>query len=208
VTAGGVFVSVLRGYPEDIGITASLVFADGRREVHRFGIGPFVVPDPAGGRAWRVSAGAMAGDGRSCVMFGPARQTSRGRPRSPSACGVLTNGRHQRGWFFAVRRIAPGTGGPPFDPLDNKGDWGAYPPRTAVWGEVGADVRSIAVRAGNGAVHRPALRPVRFFLVVFGPHTDPCDVTVTLRLRDGRTVVRHGSDRLVDHPIPTRRGGP
>jgi hypothetical protein len=26
---------------------------------------------------------------------------------------------------------------------------------------------------------------------------------VTIKLRNGRTVVRHGSDRLVDHPVPS-----
>jgi hypothetical protein len=203
IGAGGVFVAVLRGYPEDLGVTATLVSANGRREVHPFGVSPFVVPDPAGGRAWRVFAGAMSGDARTCVSFAPARQRPHG-PRSPSACGDLGTGRHQRGWFFAVRRITPGTGGPPFDPVDNRGDWGSHPPRTAVWGNVGEDVRSVAVRLGTGVVHRPAIRPARFFLVMFGPHADPRDVTVTLRLRNGRTVVRHGSDGLVDHPI--RRG--
>jgi hypothetical protein len=207
VGAGGTFVAALRGYPEDLGVTATLVSANGRREVHAFGVGPFVVPDLAGGRAWRVMAGTTGDDRRTCVWFAPARQVLHGA-RSPSACGDLGGGRHQHGWFFAVRRITPGTGGPQFDPLDNKGDWGSHPPRTAVWGAVGADVRSVAVRAGDGVVQRPSLRPARFFLVVFGPRVDPRDVTVTLRLRDGRTVVRHRSDRLVDHPIPTRRTHP
>lgn len=205
VGPGGTFVVALRGYPEDLGVTATLVMADGHREVHAFGVSPFVVPDPAGGPAWQVMAGNTSGDARTCVWFGPARRTSHG-PRSPAACGNLGTGRHQRGWFFAVRRITPGTGGPPFDLTDFKGDWGAYPPRTAVWGATGEDVRSINVRARDGAVHGLRLRPIRFFLVVFGPHVDPRTVTATITLRNGRTIVRHGSDRLVDHRIPYRSG--
>ena len=200
VTAGGVFVSVLRGYPEDIGVTARLVFKDGHTEVHGFGVSPFVVPDPAGGPAWQVRAGATSGDARTCVAFSQVRAAANGA-RSPSACGLLGSGRHQHGWFFAVQRITPGTGGPPFDPVHNRGDWGDHPPRTAVWGAVGSDVRSIAVRLGSGRLQRRPVRPVRFFLVIFGPHADPRQVTVTIKLRNGRTVVRHGSDRLVTHLV-------
>jgi hypothetical protein len=204
IAAGGVFVAVLRGYPEDVGVTATLTFSGGRREVHPFGVDPLVVPDPAGGRAWRVMGAGIANDARICVSFGPARQTPHG-PRSPAACGLLGSGRHPRGWFFAVRRITPGTGGPPFDPVNDDGNWGHHTPRTAVWGAAGENVRSVAVRL-NGVTRRPRLGPAQSFLVVFGPHANPRDVTVTLRLRDGQTVVRHGSDRLVDHAIP--RTGP
>jgi hypothetical protein len=202
VAAGGLFVSVLRGYPEDIGVTARLVFKDGHTEMHGFGVSPFVVPDPVGGPAWQMLAGATSGDARTCVSFYQVRATVNGA-RSPSACGLLGSGRRQHGWFFAVQRITPGTGGPPFDPVHNRGDWGGHPPRTAVWGAVGSDVRSVAVRLGNGPVQHRAVRPVRFFLVVFGPHADPRRVAVTIKLRNGRTVVRHGSDRLVDHPVPS-----
>jgi hypothetical protein len=202
VTAGGVFVSVLRGYPEDLGVTARLAFKDGHTEIHDFGVSPSVVPDPAGGPAWQVQAGSMSGDARVCAFFSQVRTTSPS-PRSPSACGILGSGRHQHGWFFALRRITPGTGGPPFDPVHNRGDWGNHPARTAVWGAVGEDVRSIAIRLGNGPIQRRAVRPVRFFLVIFGPHADPRRVTVMIRLRSGRTVVRHGSDRLVTRPVPS-----
>jgi hypothetical protein len=202
VAAGGVFVSVLRGYPEDIGVTARLVFKDGHTEVHGFGVSPFVVPDPAGGPAWQVRAGAASGDARTCVSFSQVRVAANGA-RSPSACGLLGSGRHQHGWFFAVQRITPGTGGPPFDPVHNRGDWGDHPPRTAVLGAVGSDVRSIAVRLGNGRPQQRGVRPVRFFLVMFGPHANPRRVTVTIRLRNGRTVVRHSSDRLVTHLMPS-----
>jgi hypothetical protein len=207
VAAGGAFVAVLRGYPEDLAVTATLRFAGGRREVHPFGVSPFVVPDPVGGQAWRLMAGRISGDRRTCVSFGLARQTAHG-PRSPAACGVLRGGPHPQGWFFAVRQITPGTGGPPYDLFSDRGDWGRHPPRSAVWGGVGEDVRSVSVQAGDGTVRRPALQPSRFFLVVLGPRVDPRDVTVTLRLRNGRTVVRHAGDHLVKHPIPDRSTQP
>src|SRR5258706_87675 len=56
VSPGGVFVTALRGSPEDLGIRVALSFADGHVERHPFGVSDSVVPDPTGGRAWRVEA--------------------------------------------------------------------------------------------------------------------------------------------------------
>jgi hypothetical protein len=211
VTAG-VFATVLRGYPEDNAIRATLTFASGRREVHDFGRSPFVVPDPLGGPAWRASSYMVSGDRRACTSFGWARQVRNG-PQSPSACGDLGEGRHRHGWYFAVRRIQPGTGGPPVT-LPGDGNWGRHPARTAVWGGVGEDVAAVSVQIG-GRTRRLTLPVNRAFLAVLDPKVDPASITVRLRLRSGRTVVGRGSTGLIGRklpvrtlPPPRRRGAP
>jgi hypothetical protein len=197
---GGAFAVVLRGYPEDDAIRATLTFASGRREVHDFGRSPFAVPDPLGGPAWRATSFMVSGDGRSCTSFGWARQVPHG-PLSPSACGDLGTGRHRQGWYVAVRRIEPGTGGPPVAPI-GQGMWGDHPARTAVWGGVGEDVAALSVQVAAQPPRAVTLPANRVFLVLFPPRVDPGSITVRLKLRSGRTVVARGSAGLVDHPLP------
>jgi hypothetical protein len=203
---GGAFAVVLRGYPEDDAIRATLTFASGRREVHDFGRSPSAVPDPLGGPAWRATAFMVSGDGRSCTSFNWARQAP-GGPQSPSACGDLGTGRHRLGWYVAARRIEPGTGGPPFEPIGD-GMWGDHPARTAVWGGVGEDVASLSVQVAAQPPRAVTLPVNRVFLAVFSPRVDPGSITVRLKLKNGRTVVARGSTGLVDHPLPAPPPGP
>lgn len=207
VGPGGTFVVALRGYPEDIAIRATLHFAGGRHEVHDFGRSPWVVPDPIGGPAWRTMGSMFGNDGRTCVQFSYARAQP-GAPVSPSACGTLGDPLERRGAFFAVRRIAPGTGGTgrPVEPM-GEGRWGRHAARTAVWGAAGDDVAAISVAAPHAAPRRLTITPgARTFLAVLPGTVDPRAVTVRVRLHDGRVRVAHGSTSLAGHPPPLQIG--
>jgi hypothetical protein len=192
----GIFVAVLRGYPEDLAIRATVTLTSGREEIHDFGRGGFVATDPAGGPAWKLQAFSIAGDGRTCASFSWARP-GRGAPWSPEACGDLAHGRPgRRGWFVAVRRLRKGIHGTAPFPAS----WGDHPPRTAVWGGVGDDVRSVSVQVGTAAPRPLALTISRTFLAVLDPKVDPETVTTRFTMKDGRTEVAHGSAHLVAHP--------
>jgi hypothetical protein len=191
----GAFALALRGYPEDLGIRATLTLASGRREVHDFGRGPNVAVDPLGGPAWKATAISVAGDGPPCISFSWARAAA-GAPRSPAACGELGVRPHRHGFYVAVRRLARG----PRDarstsPLD--GPWGDHPPRTAVYGQAAEDVRSLALQIGTAAPRPLAISPYRAFLAVLDPKVDPRTIRLHVRFADGRTVVTHGSANLV-----------
>lgn len=198
---GGVFLAVVRGYPEDLGIQVTLTFAGGRVERHAFGAGSFVVPDPLGGRAWTTTAfGFGTGPGRrpdlrTCVNFRPAREV-RNPPISPSACGVLGNPRRRHGYFFAARRIVPGTGGVPIQ-LDGDGHWGRHPARTAVWGLAAEDVTSVTVAAPGTTPRKLRLAPNRAFLALYDARVDPRSIRVSVKFRDGRVEGRSGDTNLV-----------
>jgi hypothetical protein len=200
VHEGGTFMAVLAGLPEDLAIVVRLRFAGGHIERHPFGVAPMVLPDPNGGRAWRISSGVVSGDPRVCVTLGPARQR-RNPPISPAACGRLGDARRQTGVFFAVRRLTPGSGGATMSSPFGEGDWRNTAPRTIVWGSAGRDVASIAVRAPRGARHTGTFfRPNGAFAYMFGPRVRPGQVLVTVRFRDGRTLVRRASTNLLPPP--------
>jgi hypothetical protein len=206
VAADGTFLTALRGFPEDLAFRVSLRFADGRERTQPFGVSAFVVSDPAGGRAWKTESfgfGVAPGEPpnpRSCVAFRPAREVPR-PTTSPAACGSLGGGRTRRGVFYAVRRIAPGTGGVPIE-LDGEGNWGDHPARTAVWGQAGDDVERVEVQ-GPGVPRREVpMTPSRAFLAVLAPSVDPAGLTVTTTFRDGRVERRRGSANLLDGGRP------
>lgn len=198
----GAFVLVLRGYPEDLAIRATLRFASGRREVHDFGRGPGVVLDPAGGPAWRASAFTVANDGRSCVAFRPARQTGTG-PVSPDACGDLGNPPSRHGFFAAFRRITPGASGQPIG-LGGAGIWGHHPARTAVWGAAGDDIASITIQRDGGRPRRLTIGFGRAFLAVFAPDVQPSSLTLRVRFRDGGVQAVRASTHLLPNRVSGR----
>jgi hypothetical protein len=196
---GGTFLAVLAGLPEDLAINVRLRFADGHVERHPFGVAPLVLPDPDGGRAWRVESGMLSGDSRSCITLRPARER-RNPPVSPAACGRLGDPRRTRGVFLAIRRVTPGTGGMPVTGF-GEGAWRSTPPRLIVWGAAGRDVASIAVRGPHGAPHTGTFfRANGSFAYMFGPRVRPGQVVVTVRFRDGHTLVRRESTGLLPRP--------
>ncbi|HWI21447.1 MAG TPA: hypothetical protein VNT22_02415 [Baekduia sp.] len=215
----GVFIATFRGYPEDLGISVSLAFADGHIERHPFGASPFVTPDPAGGRAWRLEmsgmgqplpAGCAGKDFRkkrcrpapqktrvSCAQFRPARE-GLNLPFSELVCGrmaVTSSGRlRTNGYFFGVRREKPGKRRTS-DPFE-AGLWHKHPPRTAVFGGIGDDIKAIDV-LGPGAPVHARLMINGGFLVMYGPTVLPSDLTVRVTFRDGRIETRRGDANLV-----------
>src|SRR5205085_2110440 len=60
----GAFVQALRGYPEDIQPVVTLRWRSGRTRRLAFATGPFVVPDPYGGRAYQLTASVAGIDRR------------------------------------------------------------------------------------------------------------------------------------------------
>ncbi len=202
---GGTFMAVFAGLPEDLALDVRLRFADGHVERHPFGIAPLVLPDPDGGRAWRVENGTLAGDRTVCVTLRAARQR-RNPPSSPGACGSLGDVRERRGVFFAIRRLTPGMKPDFASPFG--GAWHATPPRLLVWGAAGADVKSITVQGPRGERRTGTFfRPNGAFAYMFGPRVRPGQVTVTIRFRNGRTLVRDTSTAIVPTP-GLRRSGP
>ncbi len=210
VARDGSFLLALRGLPEDLALSVTVALADGREEAHPFGVSRFVVADPDGGRAWRVEAGGL-GVARGapsnpivCATFRPAREAP--RPTiSPAACGSFEDPRRRRGFFFAVRRIVPGTGRVPVD-IFGEGNWGDHPARTAVWGQVGDDIEAVTVTGPGGLISEATIAPSRSFLAIFGPDVDPRALSVRIRFTDGRVETRRGSQNLADGPVP--KAGP
>jgi len=198
VGSGGAFLTVLSGYPEDSGVEVELRFAGGRVEVHPLGIAPAVVADPEGGRAWRVSVSTFqeSADRDRCVQFEPARP---GRPRalSPAVCGRTRRGVPASGAYFAVRRIAPGSGSWR-EQFHGAGDWGRHPARTAVWGGFADDVRRIEVSGPGGLRVVPALTDRHVFLAVLPGSVDPRALVVRVVRRDGRSSVHRGDTGLIE----------
>lgn len=203
VHEGGTFMAVFVGLPEDLALDVRLRFADGHVERHPFGIAPMVLPDPDGGRAWRIESGVVSGDPRICVSLRAARQRLN-PPSSPGACGSLgDNPRRHRGVFFAIRRLTPGTKASNDSPFG--GLWRNTPPRLLVWGSAGSDVASITVRGPRGEPRTGTFfRPNGAFAYMFGPRVRPGQVTVTVRFRDGRTLVRDTSTGILPAPGPRR----
>jgi hypothetical protein len=179
VGPGGTFLLALRGYPEDIGIDVRLAFAGGRVAVHSFGRSPFVVRDPGGEPAWKLNSFVYDGDARQCTSFNTAREGATSLAGSPPACGLLGDPRHERGYYFAVRRIHPAHSRP----------------RTAVWGEVGDDVKRVELM-GPGGWRVLRLAPSRSFLAIFRPSVDPLSLRVRVTLRDGSVHTHRGDTHL------------
>jgi hypothetical protein len=192
-TPEGGFLAVLRGYPEDLQPVITLR-RGGSTKRYAFANGGLVVPDPLGGRAWKLESfafGTESGKPRpkrqvGCVNFMTARAVpGEATVSSPPVCGLepARPGVPTGTLFFTTRRLsgdrAPGRGS------FLQGDWNHHPARTAVWGSARGHHR-IVVRA-PGAVREVAPKLNGGFLVLFGPSTDPATVTVEV---DGK---RYGS---------------
>ncbi len=205
VGRNGAFVRVLAGYPEDLGLELRLRFASGRVERHALGLDRFVVLDPLDGPAWRaLASGFGAAPGKpqypgTCVSFGPARAEPHA-PVSPSACGELDGTvRKPRGWFLAVRRLAPERCGTARVRL-GAGRWCRGPARTAVWGLTGRDVRRVVVRGWAGGEVVAGRVAANGTTLAVLPATDPARLTVLVELTDGRRIALHGDSHLIDPP--------
>jgi hypothetical protein len=200
-TAEGGFLAVLRGYPEDVQPVVALR-RDGRTRRYAFADGGVVVPDPLGGRAWKLEAwafGTPMGKPRAarqtgCINFVTARSVpGEANVSSSPVCGLeaARPGVSPDTLFFATRRLSgdrrPGPGS------FMAGDWNHHAARTAVWGSARGHHR-IVVRA-PGFTREVAPKLNGAFLVLFAPSVDPASVTVEV---DGK---RYGSSfGTVDPP--------
>jgi hypothetical protein len=211
-SAEGAFLRAFAGFPEDVQPVVELRFASGRTRRFALAASPFVVPDPLGGRAWKVESSAFGNDVRregrhrlpahSCVSFHTARYREATSASSPMLCGKSRYGvnRPDRTLFYGARRLS---GRRQFtrDSL-MQGNWNGHPPRTALWGAAGHDtVREVVVTGPAGL--RRSVRPEinGAFLVVLDPKVDPDSLRVEVRYRDGR-VLRTGPDHgLIDLEI-------
>ena len=206
VGEGGAFVLALAGYPEDLGLRIRLRFASGRVENHALGADPFVVPDPLDGPAWRGQSSQFgSGPGKprypgTCVSFGPARNAPKA-PRSGAACGKLSGSvRKPMGWFFALRRLSPKPCGENRYRFTAR-HWCDGPPRTALWGLTGRNVRRVLVRGATGGEVVAGRVAVNGTTLAVLPPTDPKRLTVVLELTGGHRIVLRGRDtNLIDPP--------
>jgi hypothetical protein len=194
----GSFITVYRGYVEDVRPRIVVVTRDGRSHTVAFAqSSAFEVADPAGGSPWQVSDEADLQPGaypdENCAQAG--QETGRSDPSQPVAaltpdvCGRL--GRQPP--FVLMRRFVPQpvTANTPFP-------YGNAPPRTIVYGAAALDVASLTL-AGAGATRAVPIDPHGgAFLAVLDGHVDPRSLTLTARLRSGRTVGYTRSTGLLD----------
>jgi hypothetical protein len=184
-TPEGGFLFALRGYPEDVQPVVTLR-RDGRTRRYGFADGGAVVPDPLGGRAWKLQAfgygtGAKPGAPQprrrpGCVSFSTARSVpGEANVISPPVCGWQPGraGVPQETLFFQTKRLSGNRTG---RDVMLTGDWNGHAPRTAVWGSA-REHRRIVVRA-PGIRREVAPRLNAGFLVLLPATVDPSAVTV------------------------------
>ena len=196
----GAFVHVLRGYPEDAAPAVTLELSDGTRRKWAYASGKgFTVPDPYGGRAWKLRAFGFGTPQRTrkpprvqtgCISFMAARAVpDEVNAGSPPVCGLQPGrpGMKLKPLYFTTRRLSGDGPGGGF----LSGDWNRHPARVAVWGSA-REAKRIVVRApGLSRRTRPLLNGG--FLVLLPARTDPARVTVQI---DGRRFGRsHGTVR-------------
>jgi hypothetical protein len=181
-TPEGGFAAVLRGYPEDNQPVVTLE-RGGRTKRYAFADGGFVVADPLGGRAWKLTAmavGTSPGQKRpdrqvGCMSFANARPVP-GEPNvsSPPVCGLepARPGVPPKALFFTTRRLSGDTKDGSF----LAGDWNHHAPRTAVWG-IARSYHHVVVRA-PGITREVAPKFNAGILVILPPSVDPSSVSV------------------------------
>jgi hypothetical protein len=189
VSNTGVFVGVVAGYPEDIGIRVKLTFANGRTETHTFGRSPFVVPDVGGATrtfGYQVSGYPHTG----CVRVMSAREV---KPfsSSPVACGDI-----RKPFFFTALTLRQGTHG---DHGMNTWNW-QHPSRTVVYGSANKRlIKSMTlVGAGRAIRIRPALGSA--FQLLFPATVDPQKLILVVTLRNGTVERAPAPAHLVPPP--------
>lgn len=192
-TSDGGFLAVLRGYPEDVQPVVTVSRA-GKTTRYAFASGGLVVPDPLGGRAWKLNAfafGVPVKRGQrpvqpryrpGCVNFQTARAVEgKAGAVSPPVCGMEPGRPGMSGTvlYFQTRRLSGDS--PPRSSLLT-GDWNHFPARTAVWGQARGHHR-IVVRA-PGLTRELAPRMNGAFLVLLPASIAPGAVSVAV---DGRS---------------------
>jgi hypothetical protein len=205
----GSFITVYRGYVEEVRPRLVVVDADGRSSTISFASSSaFEVADPDGDAPWQISAGAAIGTpgahpDENCAQA--SQQAGRMNPSgpidralTPDVCGRLGSAP----LFVSMRR---------FDPGDGQGSgtpWGDNPARTLVYGAAAPRVRSLTLlEAGTS---RPlAIDPHGgAFLAVLDGHVSPASLVLLVRLRDGRSLRYTRSSALIDATTGRRLAQP
>ncbi len=197
----GSFITVYRGYLEEVRPRIVVVGADGVRHTVAFAqSSAFEVADPHGGAPWQISGEADIDPGsypdEDCAQV--TRVHDRLDPRfadassTPEVCGRL--GEHPL--FVLMRRFVPGSGEGTGFP------WGNNPARTLVYGAAAPRVAALTL-SGAGGSRALAIDPHGgVFLAVLDGHVDPRSLTLSAHLRDGSTVTyRHSANLLASQTV-------
>ncbi len=196
----GSFITVYRGYVEDVRPRIVVVTRDGHSHTIAFASSTaFEVADPDGGSPWQASGDPALQPGsypdEDCAQasqeLGRTDPSHFGASLTPEVCGRLG----QQPLFVSMRRFVPGSGEGTGFP------WGNNPARTLVYGAASLRVLSLTL-SGAGA---PRLLPIDVhggvFLAVLDGHVDPHSLMLTARLRDGQVISYKRSTDLLDESM-------
>lgn len=201
--AGGSFLATYRGYVEDVRPEVTLRFADDDPRTFAFGtLEGASAPDLGGGAPWVVRATPRSGgdrDGQTCAQV---RQT-RGRDGggfggTPPVCGDLD----RAGVFFEIA---------PFPrESDLSGDPGPFPwpamlGRTVLWGAADETVEAVSLLRGDQRTEVDLSAQGPGFVTVLPAATEPRDLLVEVRRRDGATTTHRGGINLLTAQGEPRR---
>ncbi len=207
----GSFITVYRGYVEEVRPSIVVVDRSGQRHTISFAASSaFEVADPAGGSPWEANGGADLQAGaypeENCAQV--VEQVGRTDPSreeaamTPTVCGRL--GIHPL--FVSMRRFVPGEGSRTGTP------WGNNPSRTLVYGVASPRVALLTL-TGAGPTRTLAIDPHNgLFLAVLDGHIDPRTLTLTAHLRGGGLHTYTHSTNLLsgrrpqpEPPVPAYR---
>jgi hypothetical protein len=192
----GSFITVYRGYVEEVRPRIVVIDADGARHTVAFAQSlAFEVADPSGGAPWQVSGEAdlepSAYPDEDCAQA--TRVHDRLNPRfadgslTPEVCGRLG----ANPLIVSMRRFVPGTGERTGFP------WGQNPSRTLVYGIAAPRVTGLTL-SGAGTPRALPIDPHGgVFLAVLDGHVDPRSLTLSARLRNGDAVSYQHSANLL-----------
>jgi hypothetical protein len=193
--AGGSFIAAYRGYVEDVRPEVALRFEGDGARTFAFGrLEEASAPDPEGGPPWVVDATPRAGgdrDGQTCAQVRQARgRDGGGFGGTPPVCGDLD----RAGVFLEVApfpRRSDLSGDPgPFM-------WSATLARTVLWGAADETVEAVSVLRGDRRTEVDLSAEGPGFVAVFPAGTEPEELLVEVRRRDGTTTTHRGGINLL-----------
>jgi hypothetical protein len=207
----GSFITVYRGYVEDVRPRIVVVTNDGRSHTIAFASSvAFEVADPDGGSPWQASGGPALSRGsypdENCAQvsqeLGRSDPSRDGASMTPEVCGRLG----QQSLFVLMRRFVPGSGEATGYPWSNK------PARTLVYGAVARRVTSLTLSGAGASRAVPIDAHGGVFVAVLDGHVNPHALTLTAHLRDGHLISytrsanlrEESGDRVFNNAPPKR----
>jgi hypothetical protein len=183
----GSFLTVYRGYVDGVRPRIVVVTASGHSHTIAFASSvAFELADPDGGTPWQASGNPALSPGaypdENCAQvsqeLGRSTPNREGASLTPVVCGRLG----QQPLFVLMRRFVPGSG------EDTGYPWANKPARTLVYGAVSRRVASLTLSGAGAPRSVPIDAHGGVFLAVLDGHVNPHALTLTARLRDGRSV--------------------